>query len=54
MSNYQSLYTILFNAITDAITDLENQNVGLALERLKQAQILTEEQYLETETNPTV
>lgn len=44
--DYQVLYHQLFNACTDAINDLENQNFGQAKSRLIAAQQEAEEQYL--------
>lgn len=44
---YQKLYHSLFNAITDALEDMEQANYGLAAERLRRAQIEAEEAYLE-------
>ena len=43
MQNYQKLYTTLFNAVTDALEQLEQQNFGVAREFLRQAQQQTEE-----------
>ena len=47
MVNYQKLYTGLFNAITDALEELEEVNIGRAKELLRQAQIDAEKQYIE-------
>ena len=47
MVNYQKLYTGLFNAITDALEELDELNIGRAKELLRQAQINAEERYLE-------
>lgn len=47
MVNYQKLYTGLFNAITDALEELEALNIGWAKELLRQAQVDAEERYLE-------
>ena len=44
--DYQALYYKLFNACTDALNDLENQNFGQAKRRLIAAQREAEEQYL--------
>ena len=49
MVNYQKLYTGLFNAITDALEELEDLNIGRAKALLRQAQIDAEERYLENE-----
>ena len=45
--DYEKLYHIMFNAATDAFELLEAQNYGLAKERLRQAQELCEELYME-------
>lgn len=47
MVNYQKLYTLMFNAATDAIRAMEQQNYGQAMELLKNAQIAAEETYLD-------
>ena len=46
MPDYQEMYFHLFNAITDALVQLERQNYGLAAERLKAAQVDGENAYL--------
>lgn len=46
MPDYQKMYFHLFNAITDALVQLEQQNYGLAAERLKVAQVDGENAYL--------
>lgn len=46
MPDYQEMYFHLFNAITDALVQLEQQNYGLAAERLKVAQVDGENAYL--------
>lgn len=46
MPDYQKMYFHLFNAITDALVQLEQQNYGLAAERLKAAQVDGENAYL--------
>ena len=33
MADYQKLYTIIFNAVTDALNALDEQNAGQAKER---------------------
>lgn len=43
---YQILYHKLFNACTDALNDLEDQNFGQAKKRLISAQQEAEEFYL--------
>ena len=40
-------YTVLFNAVTDAIDALQEQNYGLALERLIQGQRDAEDAYID-------
>ena len=47
MPNYQKLYTLLFNAVTDALGDLEALNFGAAKARLTSAQQAAEELYME-------
>ena len=49
MPDYQKLYTLLFNAVTDAVEELEVLNVGRAKNLLIAAQRQAEEQYLESE-----
>ena len=46
MPDYQEMYFHLFNAITDALVQLEQQNYGLTAERLKAAQVDGENAYL--------
>ena len=46
MPDYQKLYTLLFNAFTDALEDLQKMNFGSARERLFQAQVQAEELYI--------
>lgn len=48
MPDYQKMYCVLFNAITDAIEEM-GRNVDTAKERLILAQQLTEEIYIRTE-----
>ena len=47
--DFEKLYFTLFNAITDALEDLEKQNYGIARERLITAQQQTEELYISNE-----
>ena len=47
MPDYQRMYVLLFNAVTDALAQLERQNVGTARDLLTAAQQQTEELYLE-------
>ena len=44
--DYQTLYYKLFNACTDALNDIEQQNFGQAKQRLIAAQQEAEESYL--------
>ena len=46
---YREMYSLLFNAITDALNDLEQQNFGRAKERLMHAQLHAEALYSEAE-----
>ena len=48
MTNYQKMYHILFNAITDALRELEQGDTQNAMETLMTAQQTTEEIYMET------
>ena len=43
--DYQKIYTTLFNAITDALSQIETQNYGDAKEILISAQQKAEEKY---------
>ena len=45
MPDYQKLYTLLFNAITVALGDMEKHNYSAAKERLIDAQIHSEALY---------
>lgn len=47
MPNYRAMYFYLFNAITDALEILENNNISGAMEILRDAQCETEELYIE-------
>ena len=49
MPDYQIMYTTLFNAMTDAIENIEKCNYGTAKELLIQAQQKTEELYIDAE-----
>lgn len=49
MTDYQKMYTLLFNAITDALMQMEKQNYGSAKETLISAQQRAEELYLSAE-----
>ena len=46
MPDYQTMYLHLFNAVTDAIESIEQQNYGAAKEQLIHAQQETEEIYI--------
>lgn len=46
---YQKMYFHLFNAVTDALTALEQQNFGTAADILTQAQQACEDIYLDAE-----
>ena len=47
MTDYQKLYTLLFNAITDAVDQIKRQNYGTAKELLIRVQQQAEEIYME-------
>ena len=49
MPDYQKMYSTLFNAITDALEEMQQQNIGLAQDRLIAAQRRTEEIYIDAE-----
>ena len=46
--NYEQMYHLLFNAITDALEQMEKQNLGSAKDLLTTAQQKTEEIYMES------
>ena len=46
MTDYQKMYTTLFNAVTDTLEKMEVQNYGDAKELLISAQQKTEEIYI--------
>ena len=48
--NYEKLYHLLFNAITDALEQMEQQNYGTAKEALITAQQEAEEIYMSAES----
>ena len=50
MTDYQKMYTTLFNAITDALEQMEQQNYGTAKETLITAQQEAEENYMSAES----
>lgn len=49
MPDYQKLYALLFNAVTDALEDMERMDFGKARERLITAQQEAEEKYMDGE-----
>ena len=49
MMDYQNMYTTLFNAITEALEQMEKQNFGTAKETLIAAQQQAEEIYITAE-----
>ncbi|MFZ5975745.1 MAG: hypothetical protein ACOYU3_10175 [Bacillota bacterium] len=49
MIDYQMMYIILFEGITDAILNIEKQNYGFALDVLIKAQQEAEEMYVQAE-----
>ena len=46
--NYEKMYHLLFNAITDALEQMEKQNLGSAKDLLTTSQQKTEEIYMES------
>ena len=46
--NYEKIYHLLFNAITDALEQMEKQNLGSAKDLLTTAQQKAEEIYMES------
>ena len=46
--NYEKMYHLLFNAITDALEQMEKQILGSAKDLLTTAQQKTEEIYMES------
>ena len=52
MTNYRELYFHLFNALTDAIRDLEAGRVVPAIQTMKQAQQEVEEAHLRSDILP--
>ena len=50
MENYQKMYSTLFNAITDALAQIENQNYSDAKSTLIAAQQKAEEMYITAQT----
>jgi len=50
MTDYQKMYTTLFNAITDALEQMEKLNYGSAKDLLITAQQQAEEIYMSAES----
>ena len=46
MTDYQKMYTTMFNAVTDALNALDRLDIGRAKELLMQAQLKAEGEYL--------
>ena len=46
--NYEKMYHLLFNAITDALEQMEKQNLGSAKDLLTPVQQKAEEIYMES------
>ena len=46
MSDSLKMYLLLFNAITDALKEIKNQNYGKAAELLRKAQADAEDMYI--------
>ena len=49
MVDYEKLYKVLFNGITDAIKDMDKHNYGLAKDRLINIQQEVEDFYMRSE-----
>jgi len=49
MSTYKDLFLLLFETMSQAIEDLDEQNYGLATQRLAEAQARCEEKIFELE-----
>ena len=49
MPDYQKMYTMLFNAVTDAIESIQHRNPAVAEKILIQVQQKTEELYIRAE-----
>ena len=50
--DYQKLYHILFNVVTDSLESMAAQNFGQAAACLRQAQQTCEELYMDGEESP--
>ena len=53
MSNYQTLYSKLFNAITESLKTLERMDYGTTKKLLIEAQQQCEELYIQSEDDET-
>jgi len=51
LTDYQKMYLTMFNAVTDAIEQMERLNFGMAKKTLLQAQCIAEEIYMEQNTD---
>lgn len=49
MQNYQKLYAFMFNAATNALRQIREENYGAAREILEKAQRQTEDMYIAQE-----
>ena len=49
MPDFEKMYFLLFNAITDALDALQASNIGLAALVLQRAQAQSEELYIESD-----
>ena len=49
MPNYETLYYIMFNAATDALREIDRQNLKKARKILTDAQIKAEDLYIKDE-----
>lgn len=50
MADYPAMYSTLFNAITDALEQVEKQNYGAAKDILIEAQQKSEELYMKADS----
>ena len=46
-ADYKKMYITLFNAVTDALEQMEKQNFGIAADIIKNAQIKCEDIFIE-------
>ncbi len=46
MVNYEKMYMVLFNGITDAVRNMEQQNYGCAIFTLTESQKTAEDLYI--------